>query len=482
MIKDLFFNNSRRELLLILFFALFFSGTAVFGETIEEDFESVTVVDDEGEPLANSWSAGAGLSNGWLVVGGSIYASDNGDYSLIHSAGGGFAYSDYYLTSASTSVNSAYLFIPARLQGQVMVWARSNLNEKSKKTSTLKVYEATADGSVETDVLLYSATPTKGSSAWKPFVFNIEGEGKYIAINLVYTDIDMFTATVDDGTPVEPTLNVLPERLDFGTLTAAGTLSFTVRSNVTTSVAFSITGSDRDVFEVVDAPATLAANATKSVQVRMNAPEPGDYQATLRVTAGELTARVTLMGTWEEKAAEPDVPGDWTGEDFNSLSEIPATWTVADDAKWEIDDWWVDTQPALKGYSGFICTPRFAIAQGQSLEFYFEKGMSYSWGSQCTVYYSADKENWTEMESYDQYTDNGTKTITFPAEGSYYLGLWVNSVAYFDNFRIVGDEPAEWPSVQEIIAAIAAGEASAEYDVNGDTRVDIGDIIMRMKK
>lgn len=473
------FVDGKGRLLLTLLFAFFFAGPVVYGETIEEDFEDVTIVDADGLPLANSWTPGAGLSNGWRIIGGTIYASDNGDYGLIHSAGAGFALSEYYLTSASTSVNNAYIYIPARLRGQVLLWARSNLTQSSKKTSTLKVYEATADGNVETDVLLYSATPVKGSSDWKPFYFTIEGEGKYIAINLVYTDIDMFSATVSDGTPVEPELTVSTDRLDFGMLTAAATQSFTVMSNVTTSVAFDITGSDHDAFEVVNAPTTLAAGVAKRIDVKMNAPEPGDYKATLKVTAGELTKKISLVGVWEEKPVEPDVPADWKGEDFNGLTDIPSTWTIANGASWGIDDWRLDTQPALMGYSGFICTPRFAIANGQTLEFYFQKGLSYGWSSKCTIYYSTDKETWTEVDCYDSYTADGTKTVTFPAAGSYYLGLQVNTTTYFDDFKIVGgDAPVTLPSVQDVISAIANGQSSVEYDVNHDGKTDIADIIL----
>lgn len=459
-----------------------FGGTAS-AEDIYEDFENLTLVDAEGNPLASSWTPGAGLSNGWQVVNGTIYASDNGDYGLIYAAGKGFAFSDYYLTSASTSVNNAYVYIPQRLQGMVTIWAKSNLNEKSKKTSTLKVYEATADGDVETDVLLYSATTPKGNSTWMPYTFTIEGsEGKYIALNLVYTDIDDFSATVADGSVVEPELTVSTDALDFGTLSSEGTMSFTVKSNVTTSVAFTVTGSDQSAFRVVDAPTTLAAGVAKTVEVAMSATEPGDYQATLKITAGELTQKLTLTGTWEEKSTDPaiDEPADWKGEDFTGLDEIPADWTIADGANWGIDDWWTDSAPALKGFSGFICTPMFSIEQGQALEFYYQKGMSYTWGSKCTVYYSTDKDTWTEVESYDQSTENGTKTIQFPAKGTYCLGLMVNATSYFDDFKIVGGKPATLSDVQAAIEAIANGQTEAA-DANNDGKADIGDIITIIK-
>ncbi len=475
--------SGRGKLLLTIMISLSFYATAAYSETIEEDFEDVTVVDADGQPLANSWSVGSGLSNGWRVIGGSIYASDNGDYSLIHSEGGGFALSDYYLSSASTSVNNAYLFIPVRLQGDVLLWGRSNLSEKSKRTSTLMVYEATADGDVVTTNLLYSATPEKGSSEWKPFFFNIGGEGKYIAINLVYTDIDFLTATIADGSTPEVVLTLSADQLDFGTLSSEATQTFTVRSNVTTSVAFDITGSDHDAFTVTDAPATLPAGVTKTVSVKMSAEEPGDYKATLKITAGEQTKMVILTGTWEEQGDEtdPSTPAYWKGEDFTGLTGIPAEWTIGEGDSWELDDWWTDTAPALKGHSGFIATPAFTISEGQTMEFYFQKGVTYTWNSKCTVYYSTDKKTWTEVETYDDSTDNGVKSIAFPATGKYWLGFSVNAVCYLDDFKIVGGSAPSLPDVSTIMAAIASGQASEACDLNHDGKVDIGDVVSRLK-
>ena len=439
MIVSTFFSKGQKVLAFLV--AMTIGTMTASAETIEEDFENVTIVDADGNAPANSWTPGSGLSNGWKIIGGAIYASDNGDYGLIHAAGKGFAMSDYYLTSASTSSNNAYVFIPARLQGQVLIWARSNLDERSNKTSSLKVYEATADGEVETSVLLYSATPEKGSSEWKPFYFTInDSEGKYIALNLVYTDIDDFSATIADGSTVTTTLTVSTESIDFGKLSAEGSQSFTVKSNVTTSVSFTVTGSDSNAFQVVNAPTTLAANVVNTIEVKMNAPEPGDYQARLVITAGEQTKRITLTGTWEEKGndpEDPDTPAEWIGEDFTGLESIPDTWTIGEGAEWTIDDWWLDTAPALKGFSGSIITPLFTIGENQGMEFYFQKGMSYGWGSKCTVSYSTDKTNWSVAESYDQYSENGTKTITFPEPGNYYLKLDVNAISYFDDFKVV---------------------------------------------
>ena len=495
-----------KELLTVFVVLLFFNANVnaddnVGLETIVEDFENVTLVDADGQVPANSWTPGVGLSNGWRIINGYIYGNENGDYGLIHSEGGGYGESDYYLTSASTSSNSAYVFIPLRLCGEVGLWCRSTLDPRSTKKSWLKVYEATADGGVLTENELYSVELEKGNSTWQQHSFTIptqggggqiqesvptdetqggDDEGKYIAINLVYTDIDSFSATIDSDNPVTPTLTLSASTLDCGTLATEGSLEFSVTSNVTTSVTYSITGADRDAFEVTEAPEVLPAGVEKTVVVKMSASEAGDYQATLKITAGELTEKVTLKGTWEEngQGTDPEEPtADWKGEDFTGLTAIPEGWTIAEGASWTIDEWWIDSAPGLKGSSGFICTPMFTIGQGQTLEFYFQKGMSYGWNSKCTVYYSTDKENWTEVESYNSYTDDGVKSITFPEKGKYYLGLEVNTTTYFDDFRIVGGVTFSFSDIPAIIAAIASGDTSNTYDVNGDGKTDIADIV-----
>lgn len=157
-----------------------------------EDFENLTVVDANGDALTSTWSLGYGLSNGWKIISGSIQKnSESTDYSLAISSKKGHNESNGYLTSNNTSSNSAHVFIPVQMSGTVKFWAKSNLDSRSKKSSSVKIYEANEDGTVTTNVL-YSATPTKGSSVWVEHTLeNIEG--KYVAINLVYTDLDDFT-------------------------------------------------------------------------------------------------------------------------------------------------------------------------------------------------------------------------------------------------------------------------------------------------
>jgi hypothetical protein len=132
--------------------AILLGSNYLYAETIVEDFEELTIVDADGNEISG-WTPGAGLSNGWKVIGGTLYSSDAGDYQLVHAVEKGFAFTDYYLSSSSTSDNTAYVFIPVKLCGDVKFFLKSNLDERSKKTSYAKVYEATADGTVTTNLL-----------------------------------------------------------------------------------------------------------------------------------------------------------------------------------------------------------------------------------------------------------------------------------------------------------------------------------------
>lgn len=190
------------RVLLAAVVALALGAPIASAETIFEDFENLTVVDADGNALANSWTAGYGLSNGWKVIGGSIQSGENSyaNFALTKDTGKGWLDSDYYLCSTASSTNSAYMFIPKQLQGDITFYVKSSLSSRSSGTSSVKVYEADAEGNVDTSALLYEATPVKGGN-WLPCTIS-EVTGKYIAINLVRCLFDDFTAEVGDGSSV----------------------------------------------------------------------------------------------------------------------------------------------------------------------------------------------------------------------------------------------------------------------------------------
>ena len=413
-------------------------------QTFYESFEQLSLVDAEGQPLASSWSTAYGLSNGWKIINGTIDRNGNSDYTLTNSKGAGAMYTDYYLCSESTSANAAYVFIPTPLTGEVMLWTRSNLNASSRKTSTLKIYEATAEGEV-TERLLFSKTPEKGNASWLPIVFHIaEAEGKYLAINLVYTDIDELSATVADGTVVVPTLSMSEEQLDFGTVASDAMLTFTIQSNVTTAVGFDITGSGADAFTLVDAPATLQAGTPATVKVAFSAATPGDYTATLTATADELRQTLTLKGTREQTTPTPEPqPADWRGENFDSYHEydpLPDGWTA--------DGWYIgepfllDTPAAVTIEGGTLITPLFQVAQDEQLQFFFSK-TAVGWNSyanQLEISLSSDNAHWTPVATFDKSEPDGMKTIAFPSPGIYCVRFVADARTYLDDFLLLATE------------------------------------------
>ena len=414
--------------------------TPVHAAAVTEDFESVTIVDANGNEPASVWTPGAGLSNGWKIIGGAIYTSDTGDYQLVHNAGKGWLFSDYYLSSSSTSANSAYVFIPVKMAGTVQFFAKSTLTENSKKTSSVKIYEATADGTV-TSTVLYSANPPKGASNWGLYTFDItEEDGKYIAINLIYTDIDDVTYyPASEGGVVVPTLNVSATAIDFGTTQAELTQSITVTSNVTTNVAMTLSGEGAAAFSLVDAPSSLTANTPATVNIKMSATAAGTYTATLTITAGTLSKKVVLTGIWEEQ--QPDVqPENWKGENFDGYKEddaMPMGW-MADG--WSITEpFLLDNPPVVQTTTGgTLRTPVFEVTANQALQFFFQKSYG-GWGydSKLVVSYSTDKEQWTEAAAYDKNEADGTKKVALPAAGSYYVRFVANDRTYLDDFLVV---------------------------------------------
>lgn len=438
----------KENALLLTFAALLLGCIGANGKQLTESFEELTLVDANGNALANAWSWGYGLSNGWKIIDGTIDTGGNGNYTLVQAKGKGAVYTDWYLSSGSTSVNNACVFIPTKVTGQVTVWVRSNLNATSKKTSTITIYEATGDGQLTETVLFFKETE-KGNSTWLPVNFNVDdAEGKYLAFNMVYTDIDEFSATMADGSgdsSVTPSLTASVTSLDFGTLEEKGTQAFTVSSNVATTVSFAITGRDAQVFEIVEAPTVLSSGQSATVSVRMSAEVAGAYEATLTVTAGELGADIALKGIWEVK--EPDETeletADWEGETFVGYHENDAMPTG-----WVADGWYIgepimlDTPAAVTFDGGTLITPLFEVVDGGTLHFFFSK-TAIGWNgytNKMVISHSTDKKNWTDVAEYDKYEADGIKTVALPESGRYYVRFVTNSRTYLNDFKVLAPE------------------------------------------
>lgn len=90
----------------------------VYADTMTEGFEDVTVVDAEGNAVSSNYTFGAGLSNGWVVVGGNIcIASDYADFGLWSTANSG----SKSLTAQYGSTNNGVIVIPQQLDRKSVV-------------------------------------------------------------------------------------------------------------------------------------------------------------------------------------------------------------------------------------------------------------------------------------------------------------------------------------------------------------------------
>lgn len=220
-----FFQHSVIKFLFV-FLALFAGASNIYAE----DFENLTLTDANGAALTNSYSFGYGLSNGWKIVNGTILAyAGSTNYGLVNTTKQGHDESNGYLEASYGATNSAYVFIPEQISGTIKFWAKSNLDSRSKNNSSVKIYEANADGTV-TSTVLYSATPTKGVNTWIEHTVE-NAAGKYIAINLVRTDLDDFT--YGDGSSGENPDNppVIVERKALTALTFERVSDYEIAAN-----------------------------------------------------------------------------------------------------------------------------------------------------------------------------------------------------------------------------------------------------------
>jgi len=165
-------------------------------EKLTEGFESVSLTDANGNALASAWSYGYGLSNGWKVIGGSIYASaGSADYGLWTNAHEG----SKSLEASYGSSNSAYVVISEKLTGEFKFWARKTSSSSSTKgTIKLFVAEENGDSYTVTSTKLYENSSL--TTTWTEYTVDLGNEGVYVAINMIRAGIDDIEAEIfEDG-------------------------------------------------------------------------------------------------------------------------------------------------------------------------------------------------------------------------------------------------------------------------------------------
>lgn len=251
-----------------------------------EDFENVTLVDQNGEALTNSYSFGYGLSNGWKVVGGTIYGADGStNYGLINSNGKGYDESNGYIEASYGSSNSASLWIPEEFKGEISFYAKPT---SERNNGAITIYEADAEGNV-TKVALETFTINAGKT-WNEYKFDVAG--KYIAINMVRAQLDNFVVVAKEDIQVEERKGL--EIQSF--FRASEEAEYVVKPNETIEVVFKATVKNTGNVDLTAEEATVSllesgvVVATEGAAVK--AGEEAEITFTMKYTEAEAGKHV----------------------------------------------------------------------------------------------------------------------------------------------------------------------------------------------
>lgn len=169
----------------LLALAAFVCAPSTYAEEMTEGFESVTIVDANGNAVSGNYTAGAGLSNGWIVVGGNIYgAADYGDYGLWTTKYSG----SKSLTAQYGSTNAGIVVIPQLLTGSFSFYARKSSSSSSTK-GYIYIYEMEEDGGSfkKGATLLNSPTLT---TTWTKYTVDLGTGAHYVGINMIRAGVD----------------------------------------------------------------------------------------------------------------------------------------------------------------------------------------------------------------------------------------------------------------------------------------------------
>lgn len=176
-----------KRLKLLLSAALMLFCASVQAETITEGFEDVSIVDANGNAVTGNYTAGAGLSNGWIVVDGGICkAADYSNFGLWTTAYSG----SVSLTSQYGSSNSAVIVIPAQLTGKISFYTRKTSSSSSTK-GYIDIFEMEKDGDTfkkksSTSLKYWTLT----STTWDKYEYDLGTTARYIGISIVRAAID----------------------------------------------------------------------------------------------------------------------------------------------------------------------------------------------------------------------------------------------------------------------------------------------------
>ena len=295
----------KKTFLLLAALFLLMGAAPAMGATLTEDFESVALTDAEGNALSGSWSYGYGLSNGWKVVGGTIYASDGvTNYGLRKGHESSTA-----LESSFSASNSAFVVIPTALTGEVTFWVA---NTSRRNAGTITIHEAIASDDTYTLGEQLFTQSVEGSTAalWQQCTLDLGTSGKLLAITLVRAALDDFSATLyEEGKEVkalavtgfETTTPLVTANAD-GKYTASFTVAVENRGNVALSaadVAVTLLDADKNELKTAKASKALAVGASTTLSFNYTASAAADGEVAFFVKEnlnGKVFAEAASVG------------------------------------------------------------------------------------------------------------------------------------------------------------------------------------------
>lgn len=375
--------NKIKIALLALFAGL--STQVVKAEEVTEDFESVTLTD------VDSWGYAKSLSNGWKIVGGTIYTSAGStNYGLWSTAYNG---SKKSLEASYSSTNSAIVVIPTQLTGTFKFYARKTSSSSSTK-GYVDLYDVEEDG----DTYKKSSSSsfkywTLTSTTWTEYTVDLGDEPRMIAICLSRAAIDDVVFNTYEAA-AGPRLQVLQDGkavksgadYNFGLVAENATVEYTIKNagTETMNATLACTGS----YSVSDASVSLAAGEEKAVTITLSGSATGSQEGALTITPEGLDAfTLNLAGIVRDPAKL-----------YVDFTETPANWTI--DSNWTIADGYakIGYFSSYSGGTGRLETPLISVSENETIYLRYSKNTSSSYSSAYfNILTSTDGVNWTKL-------------------------------------------------------------------------------------
>ena len=449
-----------RKTLLFTLLSLLLGVAQLNAESLTEGFEEISLTDANGNALANSWSIGYGLSNGWKVIGGTIFSSSGStNYGLWSTAHTG----SKALEASYGASNAASVVITQKLTGEFSFWARKT---SSSSNGTVILYEAEEDGDT------YKVTSTKLyensslTTTWTKYTVDLGSEGKFVAINLVRAGIDDIEGTIYEEAE-EPKLSVLSGGKviksgvshEFGLSESGSTVSYTLKnSGIGTLRVTSIVAPEG--FSVDKTAVELEAGETEDVTITFEKTGSGSV---IIAAEGQEDFVINVSGTIRDPNkifvdfAGGTLPDGWTTENKSTYYS------------WAFSEGYASHPGISASYGGTLTSPQLSFKEGEKVLFYVANYGSSTWYTpSVSVKTSTDGKTWTTLETFTD-AEYGTwkiYSVIIPSADVKYIQF---DGCYIHITNIYGGEPPAIPILKAEVADLDFGmiaeEANKSYTI-----------------